>query len=383
MKKLFTLFLFLVVVAFTSNAQTNCNPATISNVEHEGSGNRITWSMPASGEIITISQQNGSLYDCVGAPEDMGAYHRFTPEDLAAINGDKLSQVVFIPAYAKAFQTEPGHTYIVQIFQGGVWGALEERNPGALISFQELSNENLLFHEENTITLEAPITIDASQELWIGFFCTNIEVIQSQYKGVVGVDAGPCTEGLGNIVFYRNQWRTIYEVGGSTWKNNNWCIKAKVQTVEGESVNIYFNGDKIESNIAGTTFFHSNPTGEEHCYQVEVNCKEGVVSQMSNEMCTTVGINENGEVARFTLYPNPASGALTIEWTSGQVDKWTSGQVYEIEIYDIYGRKLHSFTRSLVHSSTTSIDVSNLSAGVYFVRVMDEKGYSVQRFVKE
>jgi hypothetical protein len=289
MKKLLALFQILIIfsVTFTSNAQTNCKPAFITNLEHEGSGNRIAWTMPTGEEEVIISQQSGSLYHCCGAPEDIGAYHRFTLEDLTIVNGGKLTQVVFIPSYDKPFQTKPGHTYTVQIYQDGKWGTVGERNPGALISSQELSNENLLFHEENSIILETSVTIDASQELWIGFFCTNIDSIQSDNKAPVGVDAGPCTEGVGNVVFYQNQWRTIYEVGGSSWKNNNWCIKGVVQTLEGKSVNIYFNGSKIESNIAGTTFFHSNPTGENQCYKVKVNCLAGGVSPISNEVCIT------------------------------------------------------------------------------------------------
>jgi hypothetical protein len=119
-----------------------------------------------------------------------------------------------------------------------------ERNPGTLISSQELNNENLLFHEENTITLETPITVDASQELWIGYFCTNIEAIQDEYKGPAGVDVGPRKEGLGNLFFYQNQWRTLYEIAGSSW-NNNWCIKGVVQTLEGKSVNCMYSNKSL------------------------------------------------------------------------------------------------------------------------------------------
>jgi hypothetical protein len=54
MKKIFTL-IFLMMVAFTSNAQTNCNPVTITNVEHEGLGNRITWTPHTGTDEVVIS----------------------------------------------------------------------------------------------------------------------------------------------------------------------------------------------------------------------------------------------------------------------------------------------------------------------------------------
>jgi len=365
MKKLFTLFL-IVLTYLVGNAQTDCNPATITKVEHEGSGNRITWTMPAGGEEVTISQQNGNLYDECGAPEDMGVYHRFTPEDLAAINGGKLTQIVFIPAYDKAFQTEPGHTYTVQIYKGGKWGTVEERNPGALISSQELNNNNLLFHKENTINLEIPVTVDASKELWIGFFCTNIEAIQTQYKAVVGVDNGPCTEGVGNVVLYQNQWRTIYEVGGSSWKNNNWCIKGKVQTVEGESVNIYFNNGKIESNITGTTFLHSNPTGEEHCYKVEVNCLKGGVSPKSNEIC--ISESECHPATNLEVKYAADCNSADLTWAAPQ-------NMLGTILYNIY----RNDTLLISNHSTTSYQTTNFNpniANIWSVKVVCPKGES-------
>jgi hypothetical protein len=122
MKNSITLLLFLTIVTFTSNAQTDCYPATIINVEREGSGNRAVWTMPTGDEEVTISQQSGNFYYSTGVPEDFGIYHRFIPEDLATINGGKLTQVVFVPAYIKVFQTEPGHTYTLQIYKGGTWG---------------------------------------------------------------------------------------------------------------------------------------------------------------------------------------------------------------------------------------------------------------------
>jgi hypothetical protein len=53
MKKLFILFIILsiIIITFTSYAQ-DCDPVSITSVEHEGSGNRVTWTMPTGrGEI--------------------------------------------------------------------------------------------------------------------------------------------------------------------------------------------------------------------------------------------------------------------------------------------------------------------------------------------
>jgi len=372
MKKIITLFL-LITVILTSNAQTDCNPATITNVEHEGTGNRINWTMPTSGEEIVISQGGGYNGNGITViPNSFGIYHRFTPEDLATINSGELTQIVFAPMYDTYFQTEPGHTYAIQIYIGGIWGEEGNRNPGTLLVSQELDNANLIFLTENTITLETSVSIDASQELWIGFFCSNIASIPAEYKCPVGGDAGPCKDGLGNVMFYQNQWRTLYEL--STGMNFNLFLKGIVQTIDGESVNIYCNDINIADNISGTTYFHSNPTGEENCYKVEVNCLEGV-SILSNEVCIEgVGIKDNEQLGKFTIYPNPAKNELRV--TSYEL------QVTSVEIFDVYGRKQKAEGRKQ-NGSEMVLDISGLSAGIYFIRIIDESGVSVQRFVKE
>jgi hypothetical protein len=372
MKKLFTLFLFFIAVILNSNAQTNCDPATITNVEREGSGNRVTWTMPA-GEEKTISQCGDLRKDwSTGSVRDFAVFHRFRPEDLSTVDQGTLTQVVFAPSYA-SYQTGPGHTYTIQIYKGGSWGiAADDRNPGTLISSQALNNDDLLFNAENTITLENTIIIDASQELWIGLFCTNIDSIQSGWKLSVGLDKEmPYNEGLGNIIFIFDEWITLHEENSA--HDYNWFIKGKVQTIDGSNVNLYFNDNKIDSLIPGTTYFHSNPTGEAHCYQVEVNCWEGGISPLSNEFCIPgVGIS-NYETNNFTIYPNPAKDELRVE--HGEL------RIINVEIYDVYGRKVLSHTANL--SPHTTLNISTLSSGVYFIRLMDEQGCYMQRFIKE
>jgi hypothetical protein len=371
MKKLFTLLLLLITAIFHSNAQ-DCEPATITNVEREGTGNRINWTMPAGNEKVEISQGCDFVDSYTGVPEDFGVYHRFTPEDLTTVNGGKLTQVVFVPCRS-TWQTEFGHTFTIQIYKGGIWGEPGNRDPGTLLVSQELNNNNLLPRQENTITLETPVTIDASLELWIGYFLTNIDSIQTQDKRSAGMDEGPRKEGFGNVIFDQNQWKTVNEINSSSFRN--WHIKGIVQTIEGESVNIYFNDTKIADNVSGTTYFHPNPVGEEHCYEVAVNCFDGEVSPLSNRECIPgVGIETitNYEL-RITVYPNPAGNELRI--------RNYELRIIDIEVFDVFGRKVKGEGKK--EKGEMVIDISNLSAGVYFIRVMDEKGLSVQKFIKE
>ena len=462
MKKLITLFFLATIfmVAFTCNAQNvtqDCAPVTITSVEHEGAGNRINWTPPTGrGEVVIT--QGGNHKGWTGDSEDFAVYHRFKPEELSTINSGTLISFVFAPTDPLQ---KPGHNYTIKIYQGGTWGTVGNRNPGTLKSSQELSNNNLIFNEENTIILETPVTIDASQELWIGYYCTNIDSIQTPYKEPAGTDNGPRKIGFGDITFYQNQWQTLHEINSAS--NYNWCIKGVVQTIDGATVNIYQNNNKIANNIPGTTYFHPKPTGSEQCYKIEVNCLTGGVSPFSNVVCITeaechpatnleveyatdcssatltwlapqnmtgtilyniyrndtllisnhgatsyqttnfnpnivniwsvkvvctaeesdavsitkkvctVGVNDS-KIVKFNIYPNPAKNELQIT-IAGQA----RNDEANIEIYDVYGRKLSSHHLN-ASSSHHTINISSLSSGIYFIKLITEQGYSIQRF---
>ena len=75
--------------------------------------------------------------------------------------------------------------------------------------------------------------------------------------------------------------------------------------------------------------------------------------------------------AAFNVYPNPVNDRLYIE---------TETEVKEVVVYDVYGRRQQTTDNG---QQTLSIDVANLSNGVYFVKVVTENGEVVKRFIKK
>ena len=96
------------------------------------------------------------------------------------------------------------------------------------------------------------------------------------------------------------------------------------------------------------------------------------ISEQSNEACVmTMGVEEL--TSSFNIYPNPVENELFIE---------TEMIVEEIAIYDVYGRQ----TMCQQVNETTSqqvVDVADLKAGVYFVKIVTDNGEVVKRFVKK
>ena len=78
-------------------------------------------------------------------------------------------------------------------------------------------------------------------------------------------------------------------------------------------------------------------------------------------------------LSKVVIYPNPTTGELRIENEEIKING--------IEIFDVYGRKVLSHFAN--HLPPTAIDVSYLSAGVYFVKIHTEKGEVVRKVVKE
>ena len=82
---------------------------------------------------------------------------------------------------------------------------------------------------------------------------------------------------------------------------------------------------------------------------------------------STEGVDEL--TASFRLYPNPVNDKLYIE---------TETEVEEVVVYDAFGRQ-----QTTDNSQQSTVDVSNLNAGVYFVMIKTNEGVVVKRFIKQ
>jgi hypothetical protein len=87
-----------------------------------------------------------------------------------------------------------------------------------------------------------------------------------------------------------------------------------------------------------------------------------------------VGISEN-EKQSFEIIPNPAHHTFELKMENGE---W---RIDHVELFDVYGRKLSSH-HQITSSSNQQIDISNLPAGIYFVKIITEVGTQTQKLIK-
>jgi len=95
-------------------------------------------------------------------------------------------------------------------------------------------------------------------------------------------------------------------------------------------------------------------------------------------LCFTVGENEfNADEDWISVYPNPASREFTIypEYSG----RFT---IYGVEVYDVLGEKVFS-QQQTTNNKQQTIDVSEWSNGIYFVRIKTQEGTAVKKLVKQ
>ena len=112
-------------------------------------------------------------------------------------------------------------------------------------------------------------------------------------------------------------------------------------------------------------------------YQIRVraNCGGGDLSDWSDIIEVTtknVGIDEH-LLNSIKLYPNPANDVINVQCTLNNV------QVAALEVFDVYGKLINTINDI---DNPTSINISRLASGMYFVRVTTEEGVVTKSFVK-
>ena len=137
-------------------------------------------------------------------------------------------------------------------------------------------------------------------------------------------------------------------------------------------------GGTLSSATATTNSYTIANLTPETAYEIQVQavCEEGNESEWSAPIVVTtlVGINSYLE-SNVTLYPNPAKEFVDVR-IDGDVN------VTGMEVYDVYGKLIRTVVGAN-NDSPLRINVSDFSAGMYFVRVTTEQGMVTKRFVKK
>jgi Secretion system C-terminal sorting domain len=95
-----------------------------------------------------------------------------------------------------------------------------------------------------------------------------------------------------------------------------------------------------------------------------------IVTNMAN---TTFQILSNSDFEidkSISVYPNPTNSIVTIN---------CSNSIQSVQLYDVQGRLLQT---QIINNQTTTVDLSQQSNGIYFVKVISENGIKVEKILK-
>ncbi len=155
---------------------------------------------------------------------------------------------------------------------------------------------------------------------------------------------------------------------------------------DAKSYKVYRDGNEI-ANVTETYYLDTNlEDSTKYCYTVTA-LNGDIESEKSEEACNTTLViapeepeepeNPNESIdelaSSFNIYPNPVENELFIA---------TELRIQEISIYDIYGRMTTVYDLQST-DIVNSIDIADLEAGIYFVKLVTNEGEVVKRFVKK
>jgi hypothetical protein len=323
----------------------------------------IEWERPV-GETPPdqwIHWDDGWAVNGVGFPivMDIDVASRWGTAQLDDFVNASLTQIAFFPLEEKA-------TYKVRAWQGS--GA------DSLLIDQLVITPQI--DAWNYITLDNPVLIDITQELWVGYH------FYSETGTPAGVDDGPAIDGYGNMIKNDgSQWQSLLEIDPAL--DFNWSIAA------------YIHYDSVESDFLKFALYRSDDTGpyflrdytyqnyyldDSTCavYMGYYNYKVTAIYASGNDTCESGFSNEEGDVCEgiydevqkfyLSIYPNPASDVLFIE---------SSEQIERVSVFDSKGGQVVGWSGGQVvgwSGGRVEIPVKGLVPGLYLVRVETGSG---------
>ena len=333
--------------------------------------------------VETTESRDGWLNWCGNNADAMGTGQpvsfivaaRYTPSDLAGlgiVSGNKVTKIAFLPWFTS------GITFTVGVYQG----ATSPNNPGNLV-YEQMVTQSLMAGQYNEITLTTPVTINASQELWIAYL---LQITQyNQYPA--GCDAGPRVTGKGDLMFINGSWGDLYTLSQGKF-NVNWNIGGYIETggtppppppPSDCKYNVYRDGMLVAGNISQTSYTDTGfSTNQGHTWSVKVACEgggESVAVSVTKTSCIPTAIEPvagANDYSPVQVYPNPTTG----EWHIVVANN--DSFIQNIEIYDVLGRVVE-----VTHLPLRGGLGGLLPAGVYFMRIQTENEILMRKVIKK
>ncbi len=238
------------------------------------------------------------------------------------------------------------------------YGLPDLPGPGDMLIEQDF---NALATSWQTIDLDNPVVISGG-DIWVGYW-----VDHSAGTFVAGIDAGPADPN-GDWVSSGPGWQHLSDQGYP----DNWNIRAHLT---GTPIVQWLSVSPSSGTIAAgdsqdvdVNFDATGLDGGGYYAELVVNNNDPENPQMIVPVTldVTVGINELDKNA-VMIYPNPTIDNINVK---------ADCKILSVELMNLMGQCI---IRKDINAETAKVDASNLTQGVYMLKVETEKGVIARR----
>jgi hypothetical protein len=270
----------------------------------------------------------------------------------------------------------------------------------------------------NTVTLNTPVLIDVSKDLWIA--------VEYNSSGgyPAGCDAGPAIDGFGDMMLWTGAWVTLLSLCPSC--DYNWNVQGYVETVKGATEPIVLaqppkpaSGGSLAASgrlsSGANAIFNkggNDPQGASiimgyNVYRTDSTANMATSHKINNQIVTGLTYTDllikdglykynvtavmNDSISNTYLCESPNSDTITVQFPHVGITEIGNGQIMvypnpatenvnvksdftvtSIEVMNYTGQTVYRNTS--VNSKITQFNVSTLQAGIYFVKVSTDMG---------
>ena len=185
-----------------------------------------------------------------------------------------------------------------------------------------------------------------------------------------------------NIDFWLN-YSTEYAADGAyleySLDGSNWEVLGSINDPNATN---WYNTTMFGNNIGWTgnsngwkncSYSFNNLTGAnilqlKFVFKSDINLTAPGISLDDITLQGVVGLNENSDASKYSLFPNPSSQSCYIAFPA---------TTQEIQVIDVKGKTIAQFTN--LNETSKNIDTDKLLEGFYLIRFIDQDGYSATR----
>jgi len=211
----------------------------------------------------------------------------------------------------------------------------------------------------------------------------QIKITNARYAGPfvrVEADITPFANLSGNITYHvvvTEKYTTgNVATNGETHFNN--VMMDMIPTVNGNSLTSLISGNTTNVNLMSDM---SSSNVEEFMdlkavvFVQNMTTREILQSEWVDISPSTTSLNENEASATLNLFPNPSNGLVNLEYISGNQGNIT------INVINTLGATVYTTNAVSNGSLNKSIDLSQMTKGIYFVNVVSENGTTTKKMI--